>query len=576
MPPTISTSRSGLLVATLCACALVLDSSGPVPTWQRVASFSHASKVSGRETGYAGASELMVLANEGQDGDGGRATHADSGAPMSAIARQAIAGVKAGESVESFASAGERGEHMNAVLPRHGGPASQGKRKPFAMSTQRKRAKIRYLLGAVLVSALAVAGIMGALTLRGKVSSQKVAADEEAMNLIEAEIARQKEREAKLRRRLAAVVASMLVAASLYGLNSFLHGSDKEISSMPSSIDKKPDSPFAAQLGTSLESEIGIPEEKAIPEAADISSFIENLSATVAGNSVQAQSIGFVLTVVVLGLVAFSLKAARRSSPREEQAFSLPAHPPREEKVKIPAEAAPAAQAQAAQKAAPQVPTKGADEAASGDEDMEPEAKPQAPVEDVDEAASGEEDLLEPGAEPQRLVAGAGEAASGGEDLLEPEAAPQGPVEDVVEPPSGVEDLPQPEAAPQVPTKGADEAASGDEDMEPEAKPQAPVEDVVEPPFGVEDLPQPEAEPQGLVAGAGEAAAGGEDLLEPEAEPQGLVAGAGEAAAGGEDLLEPEAEAQVPTKGVDQAASVGGGPARARGRAAGCRWRMLL
>ncbi|CBZ50755.1 hypothetical protein NCLIV_012210 [Neospora caninum Liverpool] len=275
--------------------------------------------------------------------------------------------------------------------------------------------KSRYVLPAVLISALAAAGMMGYVTPKKTPASQKadvqtVAAragaeqfDSAATKKKSAEIAQETE-ESRRRRKQAALVAAVLVAAAVYGLRSSLLGVDKV--SSPTALQgllKKPESmhgidPDASvdfQPDASVERQMEVPAEGAGDAVRGWQHLVRDFSAMLAGEYALSPRVGAVASAVALGLLAFSLAAARRASRRrQQQGEERPASPTagEEQADPVPAEAAdPAADPEQVGEKEPKKPEEKEAPAAPAAPAAEPEEIPKAEPEKLkEEAAAGQ------------------------------------------------------------------------------------------------------------------------------------------------------------------------------------------
>ncbi|CBZ50735.1 hypothetical protein NCLIV_012020 [Neospora caninum Liverpool] len=583
-------SRAGLLLVACCACALL--SSAPLPTRRYFLTFGLASEVVVDGEAEKGNLDVSVQQDGRDNGDADSLDPID-GSPAAAVEAGGLAAVQ------------------------QQGRSSRGSSVSYTVSTQRMASKSRYVLPAVLISALAAAGMMGYVTPKKTPASQKadvqtVAAragaeqfDSAATKKKSAEIAQETE-ESRRRRKQAALVAAVLVAAAVYGLRSSLLGVDKV--SSPTALQgllKKPESmhgidPDASvdfQPDASVERQMEVPAEGAGDAVRGWQHLVRDFSAMLAGEYALSPRVGAVASAVALGLLAFSLAAARRASRRrqqqgeerpasptagEEQADPVPAEaadpaadpeqvgekePKKPEEKEAPAApAAPAAEPEEILEAEPEKPEEevalvAADPAA--EPEQIPEAEPEEPEEEValvaaDPAAEPEQI---PEAEPEKpeveeAPAAAADPAAELEEILEaePEKLEEEAPAAAADPAAELEEIP--EAEPEKPEEevalvAADPAA--EPEQIPEAEPEKPEEEEV-PPVAADPAAEPEeileAEPEKLEeeapAAAADPAAEPEEI--PEAEPEKpeeeAPAAAADPAAGPEQI--PQAEPEKP------------------------------
>nr|CEL65370.1 TPA: hypothetical protein BN1204_012200 [Neospora caninum Liverpool] len=431
-------------------------------------------------------------------------------------------------------------ERAEAVFVMQSSLVGRGKRGLHNMSTQRRASKSRYVLPAVLISALAAAGMMGYVTPKKTPASQKadvetVAAragaeqfDSDATEKKSAEIAQETE-ESRRRRKQAALVAAVLVAAAVYGLRSSLLGVDKV--SSPTALQgllKKPESmhgidPDASvdfQPDASVERQMEVPAEGAGDEVRGWQHLVQDFSAMSAGEYALSPRVGAVASAVALGLLAFSLAAARRASRRrQQQGEERPASPTAGEEQADPVSAeavAPAAEPEEIPKAEPEKPEEEEVPAAAADPTAQPEEIPKA----------------EPEKPEEEEVPAAGAAPAAELEQI-PKAEPEKPEEEV--PPVAADPTAEPEEIPkaepekseeeEVPPVAADPTAEPEEI--PKAEPEKPEEEEVPAAAGAPEEPEdlPEAGEEGGPADSATAGVPGEVSEEPEKveQPGGVV-----------------------------------------------------
>ncbi|CBZ50734.1 hypothetical protein NCLIV_012010 [Neospora caninum Liverpool] len=415
-------SRAGLLLVACCACALL--SSSPLPTRRYFLTFGLASKVVVDGEAEKGNLDVSVQQDGRDNGDADSLDPID-GSPAAAVEAGGLAAVQ------------------------QQGRSSRGSSVSYTVSTQRRASKSRYVLPAVLISALAAAGMMGYVTPKKTPAPEKtdvetVAAragaeqfDSDATTEQKsAEIAQETE-EPSRRRKQAALVAAVLVAAAVYGLRSSLLGVDKV--SSPTALQgllKKPESmhgidPDASvdfQPDASVERQMEVPAEGAGDEVRGWQHLVRDFSAMLAGEYALSPRVGAVASAVALGLLAFSLAAARRASRRrQQQGEERPASPTagEEQADPVPAEAAaPAAEPEQIPEAEPEKPK---------EEEVPPVAAPadmpeEVPEERKQEEAGGEA-LGEDRGEPTK------ERGPASEDEFEAEEGPEQEIVVVAVPP---------------------------------------------------------------------------------------------------------------------------------------------
>ncbi|KEP61209.1 UNVERIFIED_CONTAM: hypothetical protein HHA_301690 [Hammondia hammondi] len=303
-------SRYGFLLVAGCAGALFVGS-GPASPQQRFASFGLAGKVDGGDTGYGAPPALQKTPEDN--------------APLSSGAVEA-----ADDELQP-----------SSTVPRVSSTS-------YTVSTRRKSGKRFLLIPAILLSALAMAGMVGVLSPKSKEAPAKelletpqvadvpkqtkaevTGGKREALEL-------QDETKAARRRKNAALVVAALVVAGLLGTHFSMRSPVKppemvasETSPVDASmqvkevLDAEADS-FVEQPEVSPDIQDEITVEAAPLEETRWGEFVNKIVGMLGDKDVQIQHMCMVTTAVVFSLVASFLAAARRFRRQRQEATNAP------------------------------------------------------------------------------------------------------------------------------------------------------------------------------------------------------------------------------------------------------------